>query len=106
MGGARSRRAAGSRSYLGSEDGGLNELERAAVDLDEALASLSLGDSLLFQSIVSKPSFVMSGPFVFIVAQSGGCSSRWTGVGVVIEDCYGQSRYASCRSTEPSEGQP
>lgn len=34
--------------------------------------------------------------------RSGGARFRWTGV----VGGYGQSRYASCRSTEPSEGQP
>jgi hypothetical protein len=33
-------------SYLGSENGRLNELERAAVDLDQALSGLGVGDSL------------------------------------------------------------
>lgn len=35
-----------SSSYLGSENGRLNELERAAVDLDKALSGLGMGDSL------------------------------------------------------------
>lgn len=38
--------ALGGKSYLGAEDGGLDQLERAAVDLDETLAGLGLGDSL------------------------------------------------------------
>lgn len=36
----------GGKSYLGAEDSGLDELQRAAVDLDETLAGLGLGDSL------------------------------------------------------------
>jgi len=32
------------QSYLEAQDLGLNELQRAAVDLDEALTSLALGD--------------------------------------------------------------
>lgn len=36
------------KSYLGAEDGRLNQLERAAVDLDETLAGLALSDSLCF----------------------------------------------------------
>lgn len=35
-----------SYSYLGSENGRLNELERAAVDLDQTLSGLGVGDSL------------------------------------------------------------
>lgn len=38
------------KSYLGAENGRLNQLERAAVDLDETLAGLALSDSLCFQS--------------------------------------------------------
>lgn len=39
-----------SSSYLGSENGRLNELQRAAVDLDQTLSGLGVGDSLSIPS--------------------------------------------------------
>lgn len=49
------------KSYLGAENGRLNQLERAAVDLDETLAGLALSDSLFQIQTVSKTwSFWMS----------------------------------------------
>lgn len=34
-------------SYLGSENGRLDELQRAAIDLDQTLSGLGVGDSLI-----------------------------------------------------------
>lgn len=99
------------KSYLGAEDSGLNELERATVDLDQALAGLGLSDSLCSfhrQQRLSCPVLLLlllllwSGG-LFAIA-GGGLSIDQGGLGGLGE--YGQSRYASCRSTEPSEGQP
>lgn len=59
----------GSRSYLGSEDGRLDQLERSAVDLDQTLSGLAVGDSLF---CVHQKSALPS--FDVLVAQF---ASRW-----------------------------
>lgn len=44
------------KSYLGSQDSGLNQLERLAVDPDQALSGLALSDSLIVTHSVSQMS--------------------------------------------------
>lgn len=54
VGGPFSRRSfALEKSYLGSEDSRLNQLERLAVDPNQALAGLALSDSLFITPIQS-----------------------------------------------------
>lgn len=68
---SRDRRVRARNSYLRSEDGRLDQLERAAVDLDQTLAGLALSDSLFDSQPVSQ---------VVLVLQSVVPSSIVTGV--------------------------
>lgn len=83
------------KSYLGPENGRLDQLERAAVDLDQTLAGLALSDSL-FQFLNRQQSCTRRSS---IVDRFRGAGSRCVGV-------HEQSRFSSCRSTGPSEEQP
>lgn len=98
MGGAFRKTSSLRKSYLDAEDGGLDQLQRLAVDLDQALASLALSDSLFNPNPVSKKS-----PRSRCFVVSVGHSFVWD---MFIVGQYAQSRFSSCRSTEPSEGRP
>lgn len=84
-----------SSSYLGSQDGRLNELERAAVDLDQTLSGLGVGDSLRIPNV--------SQHFCKSLRCCEFCRIRSRWAGAVGDE---PSHFASCRSTELTGSKP
>lgn len=67
------------RSYLGAEDSRLHQLERLAVDPDQALAGLALSDSLIetHHSVSQKCVLPPRGPYeIDLTIICCGCSCR------------------------------